>query len=338
MNQSGFSLLQVLFASSVLGALSLQGLKMMQEQEQLALLSTQSYEINYIMNEIGEVLKDPSSCRATLRGLTSTQTPSINSIAHAFQDYQTGQESKIELYHTYQSSQRSYGQDSLRIYRYELNRDPENTLLVNLKIVFDRLSPGMLNRYLPRELALSTVFDESEQLVTCSLVIESSSDPYWTSKVHEGKTLLGPTNQSSLVIGRNDTGARVVLDGPLRALSQEAPSSVCNTQEQGSMIYVQSMDDYLICDGSRWKPLSDHHVGLDQFQDFQLSSPSNTTTSTQANFCVLHEFHSSSGQSRCEILPPERQEQLDRLPGRWAMNLVVNPNTDQARCAYRCYR
>lgn len=323
---------------------------MLKDQEQLTLLTTQRFEIQYIVDEISEVLKNSRSCSKTFEGTRPNRSPRINGISQVFDDYHTGTEAIMSLYQTFDRSGRLYGQDTLKIIDYQLEVNQDFNQMGTFKITFDRLENFGHNRTITREIPLQLAFNQEDQLINCSLSQESFSEVLWqptleatgqdSHNLEEGQLPMRPLrtqNYGPVVIGRSYTGAQLVVDGPIRLKAQSSTLPECTRKNEGSLVYLEEQDSYFYCHRLSWNNLKDGHIGLDQFRDISLNTTGERSTSLHANFCVLHRAQGQSGRTRCEVGPPQRQDTIDRDPGLWRVSIIPDPPQDQAQCLFRCY-
>lgn len=337
MNQSGFSLLQVIFASTVLGALSIQGLKMMKEQEKLALITTQRFEIKYIFDEMTEVLKNPRSCLKTFEGLTTKNNSQIHSLKHVFDDSLTNQESILPLYFTFESSQRLYGQNTVKIHDYKIER---TGTAFNLKVIFDRLESGQYNRFFIKEIPLNAVFHPTGELKSCSLSATLFSESLWQSNAllnDSSISAISPQTGKSLNIGKDKHKAQLTIDTLLRAQLSGDKLPKCDEKHNSSLVYHIEKDSYFFCENNEWKDLRNQNLNLHNYKDIVVGRDESLRESLEAKFCGLQKKMTSSGLSRCQMSPEMSQENLDMNLRKWEMGIRKAPADDSAECIYRCY-
>lgn len=337
MNQSGFSLLQVIFASTVLGALSLQGLKMMKEQEKLALITTQRFEIKYILDEMTEVLKNPRSCLKTFEGLTTSNNKKIESLKHVFDDSQTNQESILPLYFTFESAQRLYGQNTVKIQDYLIERTGSS---FNLKVVFDRLESGQYNRFFIKEIPLIASFLASGELQTCSLSPQLFFEDLWSANPLPNTasvTAINPQGGRSVNIGDAKFNTQISVDGLLRAQLSDVSLPNCDDKMSSSLLYHEQKDSYFFCEQDEWKDLRNQSLNILKFKDVILGRDETRRDTIEAKFCGLKIKMSKSGLSRCEMSPEIAQDNLDMNMRKWEMGIRKAPEDDLAECTFRCY-
>lgn len=335
MNQLGFSLLQVLFASSVLGALSLQGVKMLKDQEDLARLTTQRFEIQYILDDMMAVLRDPASCQASL---SSADPEAITEIQHVFRDPYKNQDSRLILYQTFASSQKTYGQDTVKIQSYRLKLEGNRPTEGQLEVIFQRDE----NQTLTREIPLLLTWQEDAQTIsTCRLADSAQNQNFWSTPKFDPPPPVDArplqSNNPKISLGRLLGPLPTSLHGHL--LAQTSPRPACHAVNGGSVLYDQELDRWLVCEKSNWRPLGEvPWLELASEQLVQLENPLRAETQIEAQLCILSEFRSKSGSSRCTMTSPQEPKGLERDPGFWRLQITALPENDLVRCLFRCYR
>lgn len=346
MDSKGFSLLQVIFASSVVGALTLAGVKMMRDQQQLAQLTSQKFEEEYILSNMRRVLSDPSNCQATFSSLnSSTSKMKINHLVQAFTPKNSSQAARLFLYRTYSSSQRVYGNENVRIDQLNLSHDPQNRSGI-LEVVFDRGPYFGPDRLHEKKIPLSLSWNEQGQLKSCRLRPSNRpDDPYWQTLELNQNTLTTPKTQSSLILkrpkkqGPSQLAPFSTVLGTVRAQTLELQNHQCHKSSKGALVYDREQKKLLVCDQNKqWRALGEKRPVLQNSKEFTLEAQQIETQVTQALICSLHRAENMPLSAECVLkspqgLPPNRPN-ID--PGTWHLRLngQAKPNS---KCVYKCY-
>ncbi|OUR94135.1 hypothetical protein A9Q84_17650 [Halobacteriovorax marinus] len=253
LNDKGFSLIQVLISSGMLGAAAVVGIKMMTMQAKMAESSNQRYEMAYIYEEIWRTLQNPESCEATLAGksITDWQTKGLNSISTVY--YKSKNRRVLKTYKTFNSGFTFYGVGNLKIENYHLSRDensdiPQMHLRVDFNKGKDTIGAKVVSKTIP--LVFSTLDGKIQDCNALPLSDVAVDDEETTLKKSETNNLLLRLNT---VIGE-DTEPHVPLtiSGTLSLV--ENNTLECNNKTKGVIRFNGQLQTYELCNGvAPWK-------------------------------------------------------------------------------------
>lgn len=351
MDSKGFSLLQVIFASSVVGVLTLAGVKMMREQQQLAKLTSQRFEEKYILYNMRRVLADSTSCRETFSGLDSKSASlTYDHLVQVFTPVDSQREARLFLYRTYPSSKKLYGNENVRIHKIELKRAPQQQTrsFGQLHITFDR-GPLFHDKRLHQEkIPLQLRWDTQGKLKSCSVWVERVQDnPYWKTQKFSQSISLTPKTFGPLVIKKGHSqktslpawAQASTLTGTLRAQAPKRQNYSCQREYKGALIYDKKEKKLFTCtsDG-QWQAVGEAGPQLNSSKEFTLGAQQIETQVTQALICSVERAENLPISAQCELKSPQglpaNRPNID--PGTWKLRLSGQAKP-QSKCVYRCY-
>lgn len=341
MNSNGFSLIQVLFTSSVLGALTLLGIRMMKDQEQLANQTTQRFEIEYIVDDMRSILEKPENCQASFAGTKINGAQEKKGLTILFNDFHRNEEARILVYHVYSHSQRLYAQETLAIQSYQLISEEGE---IALNIIFDRDNNPQNNRPLTKKIELEAQFDERNSLITCRAKKRAGATSNQWDQLSQSIPVkwITPINERKLQIGKGLSPARLMIEGSLRA-KLESPTIDCPSENIGTLGYNENSDQFIFCSGQGIKELNQYQ--LPEAKESLVVINTETTNLSQeifAKICTLTMLKTKSGQTKCLAAPKGMLKfseiDLDFTETYWELSLAPSDASDKAECQFRCLR
>jgi hypothetical protein len=184
LNESGLSLIQVLMASTAIAGLALVGLRLAEDQKNLAFKTAENYLGEYLTQEIESLLSQPESCSLTLKGLS----PSAGTfdVIKRKSKKRSGEEINHLHFPVSEKGSHSYFDSKLEILSYELSQAhiSENLkkgmshLLVEMQIKRDK-------RKLVKKVPILFVEDGNGRILSCHsglLNQKTASDKFWKIK------------------------------------------------------------------------------------------------------------------------------------------------------------
>lgn len=245
--EDGVSYIQILLASSVIAGLAVVGLKMMENQERLARLTTVRFEMSYLVNEISYLLKDPNNCRATFAGLNASKSSrKINALKKELRGGRHKEATFYLKYFTHGSSNKLYGQKNLKIMSYSLSDEANGVdvskgstyLEIGFRSVFKDEQGPIITKRVPLRVTL-----KDEKVVECDVFNNSSGGGRSQSKesYYLGK---------SMHIGQRVFGANISINGSLTILPVKGKLPVCSDENRGGVVYHENTDDLYNCTSS----------------------------------------------------------------------------------------
>jgi len=341
--------LQVIFASSVVGALSLAGVKMMRNQQQLAKLTSQKFEEEYVLSDMKQILNDPKSCKETFSTLDSTESKSkIDHLVQTFMPRDSTQEARLFLFHTYPSAEKIYGNENVRIDSLELSVGPriKTGNIGELEVTFDRGPLFHSNRLHKEKIQLSLTWAEQGNLESCGVRIKGSQeDPYWKVIESSQTVAITPRTSNSVLIGQPGKqipphfAERSTLTKTIRAQTQELKDLRCEKEYKGAIIYERERAKLFICTTSKgWQALNDMTPDLQESKEFVLGHRQIETQVTQALICSVQSAENIPISARCELKSPQdlpvNRPNID--PGTWSLRLSGQAKHN-SKCVYKCF-
>lgn len=266
--EKGVSYLQILIASSVIASLAIIGIKLMEDQKRVVVSTTQSFEINSIINEISLILADPASCRASLSNnkIPSSKT-SIKNIKRELVGGKSGEGTRFIKFQTFDSSEKIYGQKTLKISSYKLLNIGVEKTQINLEVRFDRGENSIGARYKLKKIPLKVILDDENRIVSCQTSFESLGDATsWNKDVSGNLHYDGKVN-----IGKTKGNATLNLERGLKLITtQEKPK--CDFTFRGGLIWDKEIKRFVFCDGrGEWRVFGKPERGLSNSKFYTLS-------------------------------------------------------------------
>lgn len=305
--KEGVSYIQILLASSVIAGLAVVGLKMMENQEKLARLTSQKFETSYLLNEMIHILKDPVNCKATFQGMNpSNSVRKINSLKKELRGGKHKESTYYLKYSTFNSSKKYYGQNNIKIESYTLTDEGDdvdvNRGSTNLVVSFvldeeEKQAPKKLLKSIPLRIK-----SRGEKLESCVYFNNSAS-------IETTSTLKSRVLGKTLAIGKDSHDVELSLDGgvTLVPLSGDFPS--CDKSSVGTLIYSKRHDDLYYCNPyGGWSTLGVIPSNPSHSFSYKLDPLNNNIVSQvtkRHRLCLVQEFKSNVKGS-CLIQPLEK--------------------------------
>lgn len=244
LRERGVSYIQILLASSVIAGLAVVGLKMMKNQERLAKLSSQKFEISYLVNEMSFLLKDPLNCEASFKSLDPRlSVRKINSLKKELRGGKHREASYYLKYFTFDSSKKLYGSNDVKILKYHLSdKKPgvsvdkgSTNLVVTFEIDGDAEKPIELNKFIPLQ-----VKTDGKGIASCEL-FNSSSEGFKSSS---SSIYIG----AGLYVGDKRTeDNQLSVRGSLTILPTAGEFPPCSEKRFGALMFMKKYDDLFFC-------------------------------------------------------------------------------------------
>jgi hypothetical protein len=329
LNDKGFSLVQVLISSGLLGAAAVMGIKMMNNQQKVAESTNQKYEIAYIYEEIWRTLQNPLACEATFKGksISEWNEQGIRGITSPYTD--SGRDRVINIYRPYDLSFNFYGIKNLKIEKYELSR-PETSLepIMNLRIHFDRGTNIVGKRKIHKTIPITFKSSESK-IETCSaLALKDLSDDDLLESEDKGPIELAMKTSIGV-----DTSPVTSLDIHGDLTIKTSTNVDCNKSSEGTIRFNEISKNYEFCNGvSNWKPWGKNRVDW-KFPIEEILVPSKTEIQELGTYklCALSILQNTRPND-CRIL---NQTTDLNTSTQWK---VAKSSTDRGRCIFLCFR
>ncbi len=240
----GVSYIQILLASSVIAGLAVIGLKMMKNQERVAKLTSQKFEISYLVNEMSYLLKDPANCKASFDGLNpKTSVRKINSLKKEFRGGKHKEASFYLKYFTFDSSKKLYGEGNIKILNYSLmDTGPgvkvekgSTELVVTFETDEIESKPVTLKKRIPIKVVL-----KNDRISACEFLDRSGIIGGRSSKT-------GLNLGKSLSLGNETIGKGLSVSGDLTLIPHKGELPSCSKARLGQLLYSEKYDDLFYC-------------------------------------------------------------------------------------------
>ncbi len=325
----GFSLVQVLISSGLLGAAALVGIKMMATQERMARNTNQKYEIAYIHEEIWRNLQDPSSCEATFANLTLTEI-SDGAIKYISKKYSLNNENRnTSLYRTYSNSRRLYGAKNLKIQSYTaISREGSSEPIFDFFITFDKGEDSLGSKTIAKGIPI--VFStRNSKIVNCNaLPISAGND--------EGTQAKDPTKLKLVKhLGVNTAPLEEATLAIESTISFDTQSELpeCKSENRGMIRYDDTNENLLLCTGnSSWKSWGANN--LDWSRPTRVVAKTSKTSAQiigEYKLCVLGAVEGSN-HNQCH-LSSSKTDLIELVT--WELKASIN---DLGSCTFLCFK
>ena len=252
----GVSYIQILLASSVIAGLAVVGLKMMENQERLARITSQRFETTYIINEMTHLLKDPRNCKASFSGINPKKSVrKINALKKELRGGKHKDTSFYLKYFTFDSSKKLYGQNNIKIISYELSDQGKEVDTekgsTNLIVSFKGVDNDKDNASLKRSISLKFRLDGAS-IGQCEA---------FNNSLRKGDVSVGGsvTLGKGLHVGSQKEGAQVSLKSGLTLVPIGGEFPECNISNVGTLIYMKKFD------GERRRSRGHHYLLIRQY-------------------------------------------------------------------------
>jgi hypothetical protein len=295
----GVSYIQILLASSVIAGLAVVGLKMMKNQEKLARMTAQKFEVNYLIGEMFHILKDPQNCKASLSGMLAEKSVrKINALKKELRGGDHKEATYYLKYFTFDSSKKLYAQNSLKILSYELSDSSPSVdskrgsthLVVKLQNNEEE-NPSNLVRTIPIRFRAS-----GGMISNCEAFnnLVDSSNVSFGGSMNLGK---------ALHVGPRRAGVELSVDGGMSLEIVKADFPHCSLANTGQLIYMKKYDEVFFCTRkSGWSSLGlfpNQTKGIVYRIDAR-REPSYVVETQKHRVCILKGFKSNE-KGTCKL-------------------------------------
>ena len=333
LNDKGFSLVQVLISSGLLGAAAVVGIKMMNNQQKVAESTNQKYEMAYIHEEIWRSLQNPITCERTLKGksIASWNNGELKSINIPFKDGKF--DNYIKIYKTYDSGFEFYGIRNLKIDNYYLSEsDIDST--VNLQIEFNRGKNIVGSQKIKKSIPISYTL-VGNIIDTCNSL--ALTDDKRDEDELEDKEIKGALSNKGNVtisldssIGTNkEPESTLDVFGNLSITTKE--QLPCKKDLEGSIRFNKTSNAYEFCTGSGdWKIWGKNRI------DWQRST-NRVVLAGNKNFIGRFRYCSLSAISNAEIDHCKLDKESFDLKTKIDWFVSKSNNKSNGSCTFTCF-
>ena len=233
---SGFSLVEIIIAISLLGAISLGVMQLTKSMNVSKVKYDFGSETSLITNEIVAILSNPTNCTASFAGKNAASTAvGINNIVQGGQNkYLVNQ---------------NYGNASIRINSYVLSdADADVDVATNTtKLLINFANKQIVNSTTPtaqKQIRLHVNVNSSGNITNCRSLSSSSTD-IWT----RGQNTDIYYNGGNVGIGSTTPASKLDINGEIKISST---GMVCNNTREGSIKYDSVSKTVKYCNGVLW--------------------------------------------------------------------------------------
>lgn len=318
LRQQGFGLVQVIFTSTIVGTLTLVGIRMMKEQETKAKLLSLNFESRYLNLDIKQILSDVDSCGETFRGLSPIDSH-VNAIYQSFK--KQGKEGRFPVHQVSDV----FNPQGMKIKSIQVSLEGANprpkgltNLIINLE---QQSSPEVLKKTFKYQLYYE--LDQNSQINLCYFYSNLKSD-YWNRFSPE-----------TIAYSNGTVGFRTPPERELFAVNGKlrARSEVC--YDNGVFFYSPKNDDIAICANNQMNFLSQTLTFMQQKQVYELRGNRRSVEADDKVLCLLKESKITD-QSECLSTDPfGRKNSINTERGKWKLELV-SENPGDSFCQYEC--
>ncbi|WP_127716141.1 hypothetical protein [Halobacteriovorax sp. HLS] len=327
LNDKGFSLVQILITSGMLGAAAVVGINMMNNQQKVAESTNQKYEIAYIYEEIWKVLQNPLTCQTTFKDKSIDQwnQDGINSIAVPYKDGKFYR--SLNIYKTYDTGFNFYGIGNLKIAKYELI-EATSVLepMMNLVITFDRGKNTIGAQEIKKIVPISFINFEGK-IESCNAVAIKDIDD--ENEDQQELPLENVSLDSPAIIGRDTTPASSLdIYGNI---SITTPILEECTQEQASQIRFNEINStYEFCTGTPpWRVWGKDKISWNNYTKRVVNTGQEQIIG-EFKYCALTEIQNAKVDACAIKNTPSNFEE----PSQWVLAKSMNSS---GSCVFSCY-
>lgn len=299
LNNSGFSLVEIMIAAAALAGLAVVGMKLSGMLTKSNTKASFDSEVSLAINEINAILSDPAKCSATLSGRNAVSTTSgiTNINGNKFYSLESGSPVAV----------RGYGNANIVIASYALNATAAEVASNNSKLSINFQNKNILKgtsgqTIISKKINLFVNVDATNKITNCRSLSTSSTD-IWTRG--SGSTIF----YSSGNVGINNNAPATTLDvgGGIKAGDQNQVT-VCNAATEGTQRYNKNIHAIEFCGYNAgppvyyyWKSLGAPSltctsvIASDWSQNISVSCPSGT---------VMTGFWCETFSKRVQMYPP----------------------------------
>lgn len=333
MNDKGFSLIQVLISSGMLGAAAVVGIKMMTMQGKMAESTNQKYEMAYIHEEIWRSLQNPESCEATFAGksLSEWKARGISAISTVY--FQSKRKRILKIYKTFNSGFSFYGVGNLKIKDYVLERDNDTlSPQMNLTINFDKGKDSVGGKFVGKKIPL--VFSTLDgKIQSCNALplrdvnVDDEEEASTKSIVQNLKLKLN----TSMGLDE-EVSVPLSINGTLSLMENNFLE--CSRKTKGAIRFNSLAQSFELCNGTApWKTWGKNKLDWTKYVRV-IVSPNSKENSPVGNFrfCALGGIENLSPSS-CKLITGSTNYSMKRD---WVIEKArVKNNTGS--CNFLCF-
>ncbi len=326
----GVSYIQILLASSVIAGLAVVGLKMMKNQEKLARITAQKFEVNYLVGEMFHILKDPQNCKASFSGMSPDKSVrKINALKKELRGGSHKEATYYLKYFTFDSSKKLYAQNSLKILSYNLS---DSSLSVDAKRGSTHLVVKLQNNEETNPINLVRTipirFRTTNGMISNCEAFNNLVD---SSNISFGGSLnLG----KALHVGPRRAGVELSVAGGMSLQVVKGDFPHCSLVSTGKLIYMKKFDEVFFCTRkSGWSSLGtlpNQEKGTIYRIDAN-QAPSYIVETKRHRVCIVKSFKSNVKGS-CKLTPQVAGESTS-----WRLAATYSSPRGGQYCVAECF-
>tara|TARA_R110002072_G_scaffold64203_3_gene159451 strand:+ start:60768 stop:61763 length:996 start_codon:yes stop_codon:yes gene_type:complete len=293
--EKGFSIIQVLIASTAIAGLALVGLRLAEDQKKIAIKSSRSFLVGYIKKEMEHLLSSEENCRLSLSG-RRPEEGGVDFLAQVFVDKETREVSRSARFNV--NTVYNFGAGNIfSILSYKLiSKNPYLTEkgFNILQVSFD-LGEGVYGQTgLKSEIPIKFKLNDKGFIKSCSVLTNKSVNGPWTVKNNE---LLIP-NAGRVGIGVEQPKAQLDVKGELFIATDSFKP--CSSETDGDL--VRSGDKLRFCNGEEWQVIGEEFLNFDKPTQYSAQVNAGGTKEVKTkyhNFCSLKRIYISDRFGKC---------------------------------------
>ncbi|MCP4911930.1 MAG: hypothetical protein GY909_02335 [Oligoflexia bacterium] len=324
----GFSIIQVLIASTAVAGLALVGLRLAEDQKKIALKTSRSFLVGYIKKEISYLLSSEKNCSLTFNG-KKPGSDVINSLSQVFVDKATGEISRSSRFNV--STVYNFGKENIfSILSFRLSSEAPYTTEKGynvLNVEFD-LGDGIIGSNIFRaKIPISFTTNEKGQIDKCSVKTKSTVNGPW---IIENQSMV-PKNKN-VGVSVNEAAAQLHVNGDMGIASENFQP--CDEKSEG--VLAKRGKTIAFCDGGQWRNVGDINLNFKKPESYRLSLLTAGQKERETkfhNYCALNRIKISDPLGSCRF---EKIAQTDSK-SKYRIQAFSNGKSTMIECEVYCF-
>lgn len=324
----GFSIIQVLIASTAVAGLALVGLKLAEDQKKIALKTSRSFLVGYIKKEISYLLSSEKNCTLTFKG-KMPGSDTVNSLSQVFVDKATGEVSRSTRFNV--STVYNFGKQNIfSILSYRLSSEEPYTTEKGynlLNIEFD-LGDGIIgSNIFKSKIPFSFSANEKGQIESCVVQSKSTVNGPW---LVDNQNII-PKNKK-VAVSLTEAAAQLHVNGDLGIASENFQP--CDEKSDG--VLAKRGKTIAFCQNGQWRNVGDVNLNFKLPISYRLSQ----LTSGQKE--IVTKFHNYCSLNRIKISDPFGSCRFEKIAeagskSKYKAQALSNGKSTMIECEVYCF-
>lgn len=324
----GFSIIQVLIASTAVAGLALVGLKLAEDQKKIALKTSRSFLVGYIKKEISYLLSSEKNCTLTFKG-KKPGSDIVNSLSQVFVDKTRGEVSRSTRFNV--STVYNFGKQNIfSILSYRLSSEKPYTTdkgfnILNIK--FD-LGDGIIgSNIFKAKVPFAFKADNKGNIESCYVQRNTPTNGPW---IVDNQNLM-PKNKK-VAIRTNEAHSQLHVYGDVHISSENFDS--CDIKNDG--VLAKRGKSVSFCVNEKWREIGNIDLNFKDPQSYRISmlSPGNKEINTKFhNYCALNRIKISDPLGTCNFEKISETESKSK----YSLKAVSNGKSTIIECEVYCF-